>query len=281
MINNPHSIFEIIKSIHKLKTPPRLECSPRILKYRNTPHNNQRLNLYRNSSIGVFNNNRGIQLPSLIAAREIDKYCNGQHKSSKGKGVNSKANKYISQIRQGSILGSNEESTVPFYDDDSSSNIQPVMIDNKIDFIKTHLQLMPSTYNHSQSRNKRIKVTGGNINLEDIADGIKTSYRTKLVERNGLVFYEFDNSKQPLVLDRFESEKTLNPSDLRNHPKTIELIEKFSYSKMRHNKWSADSFLKGGERVCLNKNRTYRNLQCILYKRTKYHQEGTINKGHK
>lgn len=267
MIDNPHSIFNLIKSIHKMKKPPQLKCLTSIAKSTNSLSNKQRL--YRNSSIGAYNinlnrDNNIRQLPSLTVKRE------------KSRSVCTKAKNFI---RYSSILSNNKgnsNNNIPFEDDDSSSNIQPIMIDDKIDFIKTHLQLKPSHY----SRNKRVKVTGGNIHLEDIAEDVKTSSRTRLVGRNGLVFYVFNKSK-PSLIEEQEVSKTCSLSDLRNHPKTIELIKKFKYRNMKHSKLSTDDCFRGDDRLYLNNKRTYRNLQCILYKREKYHQEGMIIEGYK
>ena len=106
---------------------------------------------------------------------------------------------------------------------DSSSEIKKMYIDDKMELFKTHLEVVNQKKDTtSVSKKHSVKVTGGKVNLEDLAYGAKITYRARQVEKNGQVYYEFDTA----VGDEEEDKITIE-SNRKNNNKIMELIRKY------------------------------------------------------
>ena len=106
---------------------------------------------------------------------------------------------------------------------DSSSEIKKMYIDDKMELFKTHLEVVNKKKDTASVLKKHsVKVTGGKVNLEDLAYGAKITYKARLVEKNGQVYYEFDTE----VGDE-EEDKTTIESNRKNNNKIMELIRKY------------------------------------------------------
>ena len=106
---------------------------------------------------------------------------------------------------------------------DSSSEIKKMYIDDKMELFKTHLEVVNQNKDTtSVSKKHSVKVTGGKVNLEDLAYGAKITYRARQVEKNGQVYYEFDTA----VGDEEEDKITIE-SNRKNNNKIMELIRKY------------------------------------------------------
>ena len=148
---------------------------------------------------------------------------------------------------------------------DSSSEIKKMYIDDKMELFKTHLELInKKKETTSISKRHSVKVTGGKVNLEDLAYGAKITYRARLVEKNGQVYYEFDTA-----VGDDEEDKTTLESNRKNNNKIMELIRKYREKELYNLKigqLGRGTQMKMGSNVFKeqNINTIYRNLLHVM-----------------
>lgn len=148
---------------------------------------------------------------------------------------------------------------IPKEEKDTSSNIKVIKVGDEIQLYKTHLERFDERKSKKQL-NKRIKITGGKVNLEDLAYGASVSMKSKLVNKNGELYYEYFPS-----IDEKEEKQN---SNCQYNDKILELVEKYKEKKFQKLKIyygmpknNYDDRLKGN---------LYENLVKILMKQNKY-----------
>ena len=70
-------------------------------------------------------------------------------------------------------------------------------IKGEIEFIKTHLDGITKQKNNIKSKyksEKRFEINEGYIDLEVLGDGSNVSFKTNLIEKHGVFYYEFSKS---------------------------------------------------------------------------------------
>lgn len=145
---------------------------------------------------------------------------------------------------------------------DSSSDIKKVLIDDRVELFKTHLEV-PDSKRESQQiifKHKRLpKITKGIVHLEDLASEDKIIYHAKLVEKVGSVYYEF-NTKV------WNEEAEINNSNEMKANKISELIKAYRKKEVNNiNKGKLDiqTKLKMNEDEMKSK-KIYNNLLHLL-----------------
>ena len=146
---------------------------------------------------------------------------------------------------------------------DTSSEIKRMFIDDKMEFFKTHLEIKqdPKNQGTTASQKHTIQVNGGKVNLEDLAYGAKIYYRARLVEKNGLVYYEFDTE-----IGDEDDELANNESKLKKDNKIMELIKNYRKKELNNlklGKLGRTTKMKIKSDVTKDKN-IYRNLFHVL-----------------
>ena len=145
---------------------------------------------------------------------------------------------------------------------DSSSDIKKVLIDDRVELFKTHLEV-PDSKRESQQiifKHKRLpKITKGIVHLEDLASEDKIIYHAKLVEKVGSVYYEF-NTKV------WSEEAEINNSNEMKANKISELIKAYRKKEVNNinkGKLGIQTKLKMNEDVMKSK-KIYNNLLHLL-----------------
>ena len=145
---------------------------------------------------------------------------------------------------------------------DSSSDIKKVLIDDRVELFKTHLEV-PDSKRESQQiifKHKRLpKITKGIVHLEDLASEDKIIYHAKLVEKECSVYYEF-NTKV------WSEEAEINNSNEMKANKISELIKAYRKKEVNNinkGKLGIQTKLKMNEDVMKSK-KIYNNLLHLL-----------------
>ena len=145
---------------------------------------------------------------------------------------------------------------------DSSSDIKKVLIDDRVELFKTHLEV-PDSKRESQQiifKHKRLpKITKGIVHLEDLASEDKIIYHVKLVEKEGSVYYEF-NTKV------WSEEAEINNSNEMKANKISELIKAYRKKEVNNinkGKLGIQTKLKMNEDEMKSK-KIYNNLLHLL-----------------
>lgn len=145
---------------------------------------------------------------------------------------------------------------------DSSSDIKKVLIDDRVELFKTHLEV-PDSKRESQQiifKHKRLpKITKGIVHLEDLASEDKIIYHAKLVGKEGSVYFEF-NTKV------WSEEAEINNSNEMKANKISELIKAYRKKEVNNinkGKLGIQTKLKMNEDEMKSK-KIYNNLLHLL-----------------
>lgn len=141
------------------------------------------------------------------------------------------------------------------YRDNSFNKKQIICIDNKINFIKTHLTVKPIKANEIKSE---INISMGKVNLNDLAQGISPQYRTKLIEENGEIYYKYDLSKDKNKNDRISHRK---PGS--NSREIIDLINGYNIIRSLDRSFVSNLNRKFNQ-IDIKKDTIYNSLKNIL-----------------
>ena len=135
-----------------------------------------------------------------------------------------------------------------------------------IELYKTHLDGLPKSKNVFKSKyksEKRFCINGGYIDLEVLAEGNKVSFKTDLIENQGLIYYQFSKGgKMDIIEEKFHK-------IYKDKKEFKELLEKYSENEALKSVQDKDfqNMKKNYENDFIMTDNIYKDLYQIISKK--------------